>query len=130
MKHNLAVIGLGSNIDPEKNTRKARKAIESTFNLKGASSFVKTEPVGFEDQPKFINGAVLIETVMGYDELKNCLRVIEKELGRVRTENKDGPRTIDLDILVWNGEIVDEEVFERPFLKKSVRELLPDIDLV
>jgi 2-amino-4-hydroxy-6-hydroxymethyldihydropteridine diphosphokinase len=129
MKYNVAVIGLGSNIEPEKNIRHARKELESRFKLKGESSFVKTEPVGFEDQPKFINGAVLIETDMNYDDLKNHLCRIERELGRVRTENKDGPRTIDLDILVWNGDIMDDEVYERPFLKNSVRELLPEIDL-
>jgi len=129
MKYNVAVIGLGSNIEPEKNIRYARTKLESRFKLKGASSFVKTEPVGFEDQPKFINGAVLIETDMDYDDLKNHLSGIERELGRVRTENKDGPRTIDLDILVWNGVVVDEEVYERPFLRNSVRELLPEIDL-
>jgi len=129
MRYNVAVIGLGSNIEPEKNIRHARRKLGSRFKLKGESSFVKTEPVGFEDQPKFLNGAVLIETDMDYDDLKNHLCGIEKELGRVRTENKDGPRTIDLDILVWNGKVVDEEVYERPFLKISVRELLPEINL-
>ncbi len=129
MKHNIAVVGLGSNIDPEENIRKAEKTLESDFNVKGVSSFVETEPLGFEDQPKFMNGAVLIETAMDFDELKNRLILIEDELGRIRTDNKNGPRTIDLDILVWNGEVVDEEVFERQFLRDSVSELLPEIDI-
>ncbi len=57
--------------------------------------------------------------------MKTRLREIESGLGRVRTGNKNGPRTIDLDILVWNGEVVDDDVYEREFLKTSIRELLP-----
>lgn len=129
MKYNRVIIGLGSNIDPGENIQKAKMAIESEFNLIGASSFVETEPVGFKDQPAFINGAVLIETEMSCGELKAWLRKLENRLGRIRAGNKDGPRTIDLDILVWNGEVIDREVFERPFLMKSVRELLPELNL-
>jgi 2-amino-4-hydroxy-6-hydroxymethyldihydropteridine diphosphokinase len=55
--------------------------------------------------------------------------MLESELGRVKTDNKHGPRSIDLDILVWNGEIVDGEVYEREFLRRSIEELLPGIDL-
>jgi 2-amino-4-hydroxy-6-hydroxymethyldihydropteridine diphosphokinase len=47
----------------------------------------------------------------------------------VKTDNKHGPREIDLDILVWNGEVVDEEVYEREFLRKSINELMPEMDL-
>jgi 2-amino-4-hydroxy-6-hydroxymethyldihydropteridine diphosphokinase len=57
------------------------------------------------------------------------LKELESKLGRVNTDNRYGPRTIDLDILVWNGEVVDEEVYEREFLRKSIKELLPDLDL-
>lgn len=129
MKFNRAVIGLGSNIDPEENIKKAEEAIASEFKLIGASSFIRTEPVEFKDQPMFVNGAVLIETVIDYRELKVRLIDLEMKLGRVRTENKNGPRTIDLDILVWNEVIVDEDVYEREFLAESVMELLPELDL-
>jgi len=61
--------------------------------------------------------------------LKRRLREIESGLGRVRTANKNGPRTIDLDILVWNGEVVDADVYERGFLRDSIIELLPGITL-
>ena len=129
MKFNRAVIGVGSNIDPEENIKKAKEAIASEFKLIGASSFIKTEPVEFKDQPMFVNGAVLIETVIDYGELKVRLNDIERKLGRIRTENRNGPRTIDLDILVWNGDIVDKDVYEREFLAESVKELLPEVDL-
>lgn len=126
---NRAVIGLGSNIDPEENIGKARGAIDSEFKIIRSSSFVETEPVGYKEQRNFINGALLIETDMDVQGLKSWLRTLESDLGRVRSENRDSPRTIDLDILVWNGEVVDGEVYEREFLKKSLKELLPGLDL-
>jgi 2-amino-4-hydroxy-6-hydroxymethyldihydropteridine diphosphokinase len=129
MKTNSVVIGLGSNIEPDENIGKAIEAISSEFHIVRSSSLVETEPVGFEEQDKFLNGALLIETALDSDSLKSWLKELESKLGRAKTDNKDGPRTIDLDILVWNGEIIDEEVFERPFLKKSVLELLPEIHL-
>jgi len=125
MKTNRAVVGLGSNIDPEENIRKAIEIIRGEVSLIKASSFVETEPVGLKEQRSFINGALLIETPLGASELKMRLRGIEAGLGRVRTADKNGPRTIDLDILVWNGGVVDDDVYEREFLKSSIRELIP-----
>ena len=125
MKINRAVLGLGSNIDPEENTQKAIELIRAEFSLIKTSSFVRTEPVGFKEQAPFLNGALLIETELDAASLKARLREIEAELGRVRAENKNGPRTIDLDILVWNGAVVDDDVYEREFLKSSIIEILP-----
>ncbi len=129
MKHNRVVIGVGSNIKPEKNIALAKAEIESAHELLKASSFVKTEPLGFKNQDKFTNGAFLIRTEMDLDELKSWLNNLESKLGRVKTENKNGPRTIDLDILVWNGEIVDGDVAERKFLRESIDELMPDLEI-
>jgi 2-amino-4-hydroxy-6-hydroxymethyldihydropteridine diphosphokinase len=126
---NRAVIGIGSNIDPEENIGKARDAIAGEFKVIKSSSFVETEPVGYKEQRNFINGALLIETDMDIKGLKSRLRMLESGMGRVRSENRDGPRKIDLDILVWNGEVVDGEVYERNFLITSIGELLPDLDL-
>jgi 2-amino-4-hydroxy-6-hydroxymethyldihydropteridine diphosphokinase len=126
---NRAVIGLGANINPEENIRKAKDAIAGEFNVIRSSSFVETEPVGFKDQDRFINGALLIETELDAVSLNSRLKNLESELGRVKTDNKHGPREIDLDILVWNGEVVDEEVYEREFLRKSINELMPEMDL-
>jgi len=130
MNVNRAVIGLGSNINAEENIRRAKEAIAGEFMLIKSSSFVETEPVGFKEQDRFINGALLIETELNAARLESRLKVLETELGRVRTDNKYGPRSIDLDILVWNGEVVDEEVYEREFLRTSINELMPDLDLL
>jgi len=129
MNVNRAVIGLGSNINAEENIRKAIEAIGGKFKIIKSSSFVETEPVGFKEQDRFINGALLIETESEAPELKSWLKKLELKLGRVKSKIKYGPRTIDLDILVWNGEIVEEEVYEREFLRRSINELMPDLDL-
>ena len=129
MKTNSVVIGVGSNIRPEENISMAKAAIESAHELVKASSFVKTKPLRFKDQDEFTNGAYLINTDMEKSELKSWLNNLESKLGRVRTENKNGPRAIDLDILVWNGEVVDDDVMDRDFVMKSVNELLPNLKI-
>ncbi len=129
MELNEVVIGVGSNIDPVKNIKIAEQTICANHNLIKISSFIETEPIGYKNQDNFLNGAFLIETEMGLSELKCWLKTLEQKLGRTKTENKNGPRTIDLDIIVWNGKVVDHEVYEREFLLNSIKEILPDIIL-
>ena len=129
MRLNKIVIGVGSNVDPGKNIEEAKNAVVNQHNLIKASSFIETTPIGCKNQDNFLNGAFLIETEMDSLTLKSWLKNLEKKLGRVTSENKDGPRTIDLDIIVWNGEVVDSEVYEREFLINSINELLPELKL-
>jgi 2-amino-4-hydroxy-6-hydroxymethyldihydropteridine diphosphokinase len=129
MKHNKVVIGVGSNIVPKNNIKQAENAIANQHNLIKASSFIETEPIGCKSQDNFLNGAFLIETEMDTPTLKSWLKSLEKKLGRVKIENKNGPRPIDLDIIVWNGEVVDSEVYEREFLINSINELLPELKI-
>lgn len=88
------------------------------------SSLIKTEPIGIRDQPSFTNGAVKINTHLTEQELQNLLKKIEDDLGRDRTVPRFGPRSIDLDIVAWNGKIRDKDYYTRDFLRKSVNELL------
>lgn len=118
------IIGVGSNIDPLSNIRLAEIELSSKFSFTGKSQFIKTAPLGYKEQDDFFNGAFKIETKLSFDDLSKELKIIESKLGRVRTENKNGPRTIDLDVAVYNGEIVDDDYYKRDFLKKSVDELL------
>lgn len=124
---NKAVIGVGSNIDPEKNIKKTRSIFKKEQSLIRESSLVVTKPIGYTDQPDFINGAFLIETKLSFKELATYLKEVENRLGRIRTANKYGPRTIDLDIVVWNGMIVDDDYYKRDYLKNSVHEVLREI---
>lgn len=126
-KIHIVAIGVGSNIDPRINIKKAFQELQKEFGSVKKSTMIETEPVGFMDQPKFVNGAFLISTTFSREELKKKLTEIESKLGRIRTQNKYGPRTIDLDIIVFDGEIVDKDFYTRDFVKYPVLELLPDL---
>ena len=105
---NHAYISLGSNIDSEHNMREAVRRLSLRCRLLAVSPVYETAPVGRTDQPKFLNAAALVETDLTAPELKtNVLQVIEGELGRVRAEDKNAPRTIDLDISLFNEEVFD-----------------------
>jgi len=124
---NDVVLGIGSNIEPLANIEKALKKIKEKVSGLKVSRFVETEPLGFKDQAHFLNGAVRFKTESDRDPLKKWLLSLEDELGRMRTKNRNAPRTIDLDILVWNGKVVDEDVYERDFLQKAIKELAPTL---
>jgi len=87
------------------------------------SSLIKTSPIGIPDQSDFLNGAAKILTMMEMADFKSYLKDIEDRLKRDRTAPKFGPRTIDLDIVIWDGDIVDPDYFSRDFLKTAVDEI-------
>ena len=127
---NEVVIALGSNIEPESNLELAVVELNSRFKVSKRSQWIRTEPIGIQDQPYFYNGALLLETKLGLEALKRELKKVEDLLGRDRSLPKFGPRIIDLDILIWNGQVVDEDYYERDFLRKGVEEILPDFKSV
>jgi len=90
------------------------------------SDLLITTPEGYLDQDDFLNGCVKIYSEISQKELKVKLLSIEERLLRVRTENKNGPRTIDLDITAINGKIVDSDYEKYWFVKKSVDQILSD----
>lgn len=125
---NFAIISVGSNINPKENVTKARELISKELELIAESKFVFTKPIGLKQQSDFLNGAFLVSTMLDFDDLNEFLKEIEKRLRRVKTPDKNSPRTIDLDIITWNSELKDQDVFERDFLKNSVKELLPELE--
>ncbi|HBL74412.1 MAG: 2-amino-4-hydroxy-6-hydroxymethyldihydropteridine diphosphokinase [Bacteroidetes bacterium GWF2_42_66] len=120
---NRCIIGVGSNIDAEENIRRALEILGNDFPVLGISEMIKTEPIGIKNQAEFTNGAVKIETTLQEDELLHYLKKLEDQLGRDRSLPKFGPRTIDLDIVIWNDQVVDSDYYERDFLRKSCAEL-------
>jgi 2-amino-4-hydroxy-6-hydroxymethyldihydropteridine diphosphokinase len=107
-KPNRVFVALGSNINPEWNLPEAVRLLSLRCTLVAVSPVYETAPVGKTDQPSFLNAAVLIETELGAQELKTrVLQMIEQELGRVRTADKNAPRTMDLDITLFNDEMLD-----------------------
>ena len=125
---NTAIIGVGSNIDAERNVSAARRMLGEKLNVLGESEFVRTRPIGSREQQDFLNGSLLVKTRLGRKQLKTLLKGVEIALGRGVKEDRYGPRKMDLDILVWNGEIVDPDVYEREFLRRSVIELCPELE--
>jgi len=120
---NSCIIGIGSNIDAEINIRKMLEILGRKVKVEKVSTFKRTKPIGITQQEDFTNGAVRIETSLSAEQLKQVLVQIEDDLGRDRTLPKFGPRTMDLDIVVWNGKIVDDDYFNRDFLKSSIEEI-------
>lgn len=138
MAPSSAFIGLGSNLgDREASLRRALAALaaEPDVELVAVSAFRETDPVGYADQPRFLNAAAEIETTLSPRELLERLLAIERSLGRTRAGPRFGPRTIDLDLLVHGDEVVDEpglavphaRLCERRFALEPLAELAPGL---
>ena len=125
---NEVIIALGSNIDPETNIELAVVELKSRFKVSKRSQLNQTKPIGIKEQPDFFNGTLLMETELSMQTLKKELKRIEDFMGRDRSLPKFGPRVIDLDILIWNGIVIDDDYYEREFLRKGVEEILPGFE--
>jgi len=130
-----AFIGLGANLgDREASIRAALEAIAAMpeTDLVRVSSLYDTEPVGDVDQPNFLNAVALVDTELDARQLLWNLMLVEKKLGRVRTQ-RWGPRTIDLDLLLFGDEIIEDpdlrvphpEIIRRSFVLVPLVELEP-----
>ena len=126
---NKVVIALGSNIEPEENLELAVVELKSRFKVSKRSQWIRSKPIGILDQPDFYNGVLIMVTELGMESLKQELKIVEDLMGRDRSKPKFGPRIIDLDILIWNKKVVDEDYYERDFLRKGVEEIIPDLEL-
>lgn len=120
---NTCIVAIGSNIEASKNIAEMIKLLSEELTIQKISKFETTKPIGLINQADFTNGAMLVQTTLDIDSLKKLLKQTEDNLGRDRTVDNNGPRTIDLDILVWNNRIVDNDYFEREFLRISAGEL-------
>ncbi len=124
---NRVVIAIGSNIRPQDHVPRAVEFVARLGRIVSESHWAETDPVGGPPgQPRFLNGAVLLEITMDRDELRARLREIEDALGRTRNDDKFAPRTIDLNIVAWNGAVVDPDVFQRDYLFQAVKEVCPE----
>jgi len=134
-----AFVGLGSNLGDREATILRALALlqdEPDPRVVRISSLRKTEPVGYVDQPQFLNGVVELETELPARDLLTRLLAIERELGRARGEGPPlGPRTIDLDLLLYGEDAIAEaglqvphpRMHERRFVLEPLGEVAPDI---
>jgi 2-amino-4-hydroxy-6-hydroxymethyldihydropteridine diphosphokinase len=127
----LAYVGLGSNLGDRE------AAIGRAAELMGAlrlSPIVETDPWGYVDQPRFLNAAAEVETSLAPCAFLDQLLDLERRLGRERTGPRWGPRTIDLDLLLWGDERISEpglevphpRILERLFVLEPLAALVPD----
>jgi len=131
-------IGIGSNIEPEKNILRAVEMLGRERRIVAVSTFYHTEPERGREQPEFVNGIVEIDTDIPPEILKrDVLRPIEDALGRRRSEDAYASRTIDLDIVLYDDMVIerddlripDPDIVRRPFLAIPLFELAPKLVL-
>lgn len=136
MTEHTAYIGLGSNVgDRRDNFRQVLSVLEACPSVLSvqASSFYETPPLGSADQPTFLNAVVEIKTSFSYRQLFELLRQIEHDMGRQRNQTWQ-PRTIDLDLLLYDDAVINEvdlviphsQMHLRSFVLKGLCELLPE----
>ena len=133
---NRVFISLGSNIEAALNLPAAVRLLDGYGEVTAASTVYETRPVKFQDQANFLNAAVLLETGRDLDAaFGEIVPEIEHALHRVRDPaNRNGPRTIDLDIVLFNDlvsrthhhELPDPEIETRPFVGIPLAEIAPD----
>jgi 2-amino-4-hydroxy-6-hydroxymethyldihydropteridine diphosphokinase len=130
----VAYLGLGSNIgDREAQIKRAAELV----GAQRLSTIVETEPWGYEAQPKFLNAVAEVETSLEPRELLDQLLDVERQLGRERIGPRWGPRTIDLDLLVYGDLMLDEpgltvphpELAQRLFVLEPLAELAPSLEI-
>ncbi|WP_217541341.1 2-amino-4-hydroxy-6-hydroxymethyldihydropteridine diphosphokinase [Vibrio metschnikovii] len=123
----IAYIAVGSNLAEP--ILQAKQAIEALKQLPksqfiAASSLYSSTPMGPQDQPEYINAVVVIDTQLSPLALLDCTQAIEQEQGRERKAERWGPRTLDLDILLYGDEIIDSPRLTVPHYGMKVREFV------
>ena len=131
----LTYLSLGSNLgNRESNLHDAIARLQAIGRVAAVSAFYETAPVEFTEQPWFLNCVVALETNMAPRELMAAVLAIEQEMGRHRTEQKKGPRTVDIDILLFDDQVVNSPdvtiphpaLHQRRFVLQPLAEIAPD----
>lgn len=134
---NTAYLSLGSNLEPAANLRAALELLATKTKLVAVFSVWETQPLGLTAQPNFLNAAAVVETDLTAAQLKQeVIAPIEQSLGRVRQADKNAPRPIDIDLMLFNRQIFnlgqrhipDPEIVERAFVAIPLAEIAPDYE--
>jgi 2-amino-4-hydroxy-6-hydroxymethyldihydropteridine diphosphokinase len=130
----VAYVGLGSNLGDREGTIRRAAELIGAVRL---SPIIETEPWGYADQPPFLNAAAELETALDPRQLLVHLLDVERRLGRERVGPRWGPRTIDLDLLLYGDERISEpglevphpRLRERPFVLEPLAALVPELKI-
>jgi 2-amino-4-hydroxy-6-hydroxymethyldihydropteridine diphosphokinase len=134
-----AYVGLGANLgDRERTVRAAVDALAAEDGVEvvvAVPTLRETEPVGVGQQPLYLNGVAELETTLTARELLDRLLAVEQRFGRIRVPSEHGPRTLDLDLLLYGDEVIDEpgltvphpRLHERRFVLEPLAELAPGL---
>lgn len=106
-------VAIGSNVDPEDHLRSALVALAGNFGVLRLSPVYRNRPVGFDGED-FLNMVAAFDTDAAVDEVENALESIEAASGRERGDEKFGPRTLDLDLLLYGDEVIDSDERQVP----------------
>ena len=124
-EHQVCLL-LGSNIQPEKNLAMGVDLLRSQVKIVRASSVWETSSVG-SSGPNFLNMALLVSTALDAALFKGkVIRPLETQLGRVRSADKNAPRTIDIDIILFDNQLLDPNLWRFAHRAVPVAEILPD----
>ena len=127
MKIHEAILLLGSNIEPENNIFSALNIIHGITPVVAQSQIWKTRAIG-SDGPDFLNSALKIQTVLDKEGIKySIIQPVEHQLGRVRSADKYAPRTIDVDIIVFDHQVLDPRLWELGFIAVPVSEIATNL---
>jgi 2-amino-4-hydroxy-6-hydroxymethyldihydropteridine diphosphokinase len=123
----LSYVGIGSN--QAQPIKQAKQALTALNNIKGTtlvacSSLYSSKPMGPQDQPDYVNAVAILDTKLTAFELLDALQKIEQEQGRIRKENRWGPRTLDLDILLYGDQIINDDCLTVPHYGMKDREFV------
>jgi len=136
-QNELIYLSLGSNLgDRQKNLEAAERLLQPLVHVEQKSQIYETEPWGFQDQPKFLNQVLAVVTPLSPLELLAYLKDIEQAIGR-KPSFRFGPREVDIDILIYGNQIIDQEslvipharMSERSFVLVPLAEIAPDLFL-
>lgn len=123
-RYKKAMIALGSNIQPEQNFAKAIDLLCASVSIVKKTDFIRTKAQKDTSQADFLNGALLVYTRLSLPELQRELKKIESRCGRIRSENKNAAREIDMDVISYNDTIIDQEDLDTfDFLRDFWKEL-------
>jgi len=130
-------VGVGSNVESEENVVRGLRLVDTELGVRGVSSFYRTPALERPLDPPFVNGVIEIGDALGPLETRAVLKRLERMLGRTRSDDRYGPRTLDLDLLLHGDQVLSSDALKLPhpdiktraFVAIPLLELAPDLSL-